>query len=89
MMKKAPMRTVPCTVGRSLFWMASNARRPTPGMLKTVSVRIAPPRRMPRSRPRMVTIGVIAERDGDDYVLNGRKWWTSGAMREKSGPLTG
>ena len=23
------------------------------------------------------------ERDGEDYVINGRKWWTSGAMRER------
>jgi acyl-CoA dehydrogenase len=23
------------------------------------------------------------ERDGDDYVLNGRKWWISGALRER------
>jgi acyl-CoA dehydrogenase len=23
------------------------------------------------------------DRDGDDYVLNGRKWWTSGAMRDR------
>ena len=23
------------------------------------------------------------ERDGEDYVLNGRKWWTSGALRKR------
>jgi acyl-CoA dehydrogenase len=28
-------------------------------------------------------IGLRIDRDGDDYVLNGRKWWTSGAMRER------
>ncbi len=25
-------------------------------------------------------IGLRIERDGDEYVLNGRKWWTSGAL---------
>jgi acyl-CoA dehydrogenase len=25
-------------------------------------------------------IRMVIERDGDDYVINGRKWWTSGAM---------
>jgi acyl-CoA dehydrogenase len=28
-------------------------------------------------------ISLRIERDGDGYVLNGRKWWTSGAMRER------
>ncbi|HLZ56679.1 MAG TPA: acyl-CoA dehydrogenase family protein [Ktedonosporobacter sp.] len=28
-------------------------------------------------------IQLTIERDGDEYVLNGRKWWTSGAMRER------
>jgi len=28
-------------------------------------------------------IGLRIERDGDEYVLNGRKWWTSGAMKER------
>ena len=28
-------------------------------------------------------IALRIERDGDDYVLNGRKWWTSGAMRDR------
>ncbi|HSO52718.1 MAG TPA: acyl-CoA dehydrogenase family protein, partial [Actinomycetes bacterium] len=28
-------------------------------------------------------IGLRIETDGDDYVLNGRKWWISGAARER------
>ncbi len=28
-------------------------------------------------------IGLRIERDGDELVLDGRKWWTSGAMRER------
>jgi acyl-CoA dehydrogenase len=28
-------------------------------------------------------IALRIERDGDEYVLDGRKWWTSGAMRER------
>ena len=30
-------------------------------------------------------IGLRIERDGDEYVLNGRKWWISGAMRDRCG----
>src|SRR5689334_20791331 len=28
-------------------------------------------------------IATRIERDGDDYVINGRKWWTSGAMAQR------
>ena len=28
-------------------------------------------------------IATRIERDGDDYVINGRKWWTSGAMSSR------
>ncbi|HET7050663.1 MAG TPA: acyl-CoA dehydrogenase family protein [Solirubrobacteraceae bacterium] len=28
-------------------------------------------------------IATTIERDGDDYVINGRKWWTSGAMSSR------
>src|SRR2546421_12028919 len=56
-MKNAPKRTVPWITGRSALMIPSYASRPTPGMLKTVSVKIAPPSRVPMSRPRTVTIG--------------------------------
>lgn len=29
-------------------------------------------------------ISLSAERDGDEYVLNGRKWWTSGALDNRT-----
>jgi acyl-CoA dehydrogenase len=28
-------------------------------------------------------IALSIDRDGDEYVLNGRKWWTTGGVRER------
>jgi acyl-CoA dehydrogenase len=38
--------------------------------------------------PRPAGIGVIAERDGDDYVLNGRKYWPSSPGWDAQGTNT-
>ena len=61
-MKSKGVRVVPWIVARSPRWIASNDRRPMPGMPNTDSVRIAPPTRIQRSRPSTVTTGVIAAR---------------------------
>ncbi|CAB4544927.1 unannotated protein [freshwater metagenome] len=53
---------MPVTTGISKFETASVDNLPRPGMLKTYSVITAPPSRAPRSKPKTVTIGVIAPR---------------------------
>src|SRR3954463_14656084 len=63
---KARNRVVPWIVTRSPRWIASNERRPMPGMPNTDSVRIAPPTRMPRARPSTVMTGGVAGERLDD-----------------------
>ena len=31
------------------------------------------------------TSSCAIERDGDEYVINGRKWWTTGALHPPAG----
>ena len=59
----AKKSTLPCTIGKSLCLIASIIRRPTPGMENTISVSIAPPRRVPNWRPTTVMIGINAFRN--------------------------
>ena len=40
-------------------------------------------RARPWRRPTPPTSACAIERDGDEYVLNGRKWWISGAMHPR------
>ncbi len=62
-MKNAPNRVIPWIIGRSDRLIALKVSAPIPGMLKTVSVRIAlPARSTATSSPSSVTIGVIALR---------------------------
>src|SRR6188768_1746707 len=56
--KKAPKRTIARIGGRSRLESASKAYWPTPLRLKMFSIKIAPPSRAPKSRPKRVTIGI-------------------------------
>src|SRR5207244_2223913 len=61
-MKNEAIMTTPMISGRSWSRMARMVNWPSPGREKVVSVRIAPPSSRPRSRPKIVTIGVSAAR---------------------------
>ena len=61
-MKNEASMTTPMISGRSWFWMARMVNWPRPGKENVVSVRIAPPSSRPRSRPKIVTMGVSAAR---------------------------
>src|SRR5208282_5355132 len=61
-MKKDAIMTTPMISGRSWFWIARMVNCPRPGKENVVSVRMAPPRSRPRSRPKIVTMGVSAAR---------------------------
>ncbi len=61
-MKNAASMVKPMILGRSWAAMAVVAYLPRPWREKAFSVRMAPPTRMPTSRPKMVTIGVSAAR---------------------------
>ena len=70
MMNNAATSVTPSTTfGRSLFVIASTAYLPMPGSENVLSVRTAPPSSSPRSRPKMVSIGVSAgaQRVLDDH----------------------
>ena len=58
----AATRVTPMITGRSCCRIAVTDSQPSPRRLKTVSVRTVPPSSWPRSRPKMVTIGVSAAR---------------------------
>ena len=52
--------TDPNTMGISFDLMESTMRRPRPGQENTVSVSMAPPKRVPNCRPTAVIIGIMA-----------------------------
>ena len=57
---------------RSSEWLDAAARGRDPLRLRDDRARRSP-------RPTRPTSSASIVRDGDDYVINGRKWWTSGA----------
>ena len=73
--KTAVISTTASTCGRSLALVALIASCPSPGRPKTVSVSTAPPISRPKSRPKIVTIGVSADAQAvldDDGCVSGR-----------------
>jgi hypothetical protein len=58
----APMSTLPMMTGRSWARKAARVRRPMPSTPKICSVMSVPVSRAAMSRPRIVTIGLIAAR---------------------------
>ena len=66
--KSEKIRTVPCTIGKSLARIASIVNRPIPFIAKIVSVNTAPPRNAPNSRPTTVTTGINAFLSACRYV---------------------
>ena len=58
----ATRSTMPCTTGKSLLSTQSTANLPMPGQANTVSVKSAPPSRLPNCRPMTVDTGSMALR---------------------------
>jgi hypothetical protein len=57
---RASIRTPPCMTGKSLEEIDCTMKNPMPRMAKTVSVRIAPPKRPPKESPITVIRGMRA-----------------------------
>ena len=58
-------------------WLQPAARRRDPVVVRDEPSPTSPSPTRPTLPPRI-------ERDGDEYVINGRKWWITGAMNPQA-----